>query len=343
VSSLVSFVLRRLGLAVFVLLGLSMLIFFIARVLPGDPARTALGPHAPEYAVQNLRKQMYLDRPIYEQYALWLKGVLTKGDFGFSLLTRRPVQQDIKELFPATLELVLLAAVFMTLGGLALGVAAARWRGTWLDSVFRVVSYLGIATPSFVWLIMFVLLFGYLWPILPTVGRLSPGLVMPSKITGMATIDSLAAGQWATFWDAFKHLLLPAIALAMGGMAQAARITRSSMADHMDKDYIALETAYGLPKRMIFTKYLLKISMIPTVSILALDIAALFANAFICETIVSYPGLSRYGMQAILNKDLNAVVGTIMVLGTVFVLTTIVVDVIVAFLDPRMRLNRRAA
>jgi len=337
------FILKRLGLAMFVLVGLSILIFIIARVIPGDPARTALGPHAPEYAAQNLREQMHLAKPIYAQYALWVKGVVTEGDFGMSLLTRRPVQEDIKELFPATLELVGLAAVFMALGGVILGVLAARSRGTWVDSLVRVISYLGIATPSFVWLIMFVLLFGYVWPIFPTGGRLSGGFALPPHITGMVTVDSLVTANFATFWNGLLHLVLPAIALALAGLSQAARITRSSMVDNMDKDYIALETAYGLSQRRIFSKYLLKISLIPTVSILALDIASLFAWAFICETIVSYPGLSRYGMQAILNKDLNAVVGTVMVLGAVFVLTTIVVDIVVAMLDPRIRLSRRAA
>ena len=337
------FILRRLALAVLVLFGLSMLIFVIARVIPGDPARMALGPRAPEYAIESLRKQMNLDKPIYEQYYFWLRDFVTKGDLGFSLLTRRPVMEDIKEFLPATLELVIVSAIFMATFGILLGVLAARFRDTWIDSLFRVIAYLGIATPSFVWLVLFILLFGYVWPILPAVGRVSKGIPLPPHITGMVTLDALLTGNWRTFWDTFLHLIMPGIALAMGGLSQAARITRSSMTDHMDKEYITLLTAYGVPGKIIFMKYLLKNSLIPTVSILALDIAALFANAFIVEMVVSYPGLSNYGMKAILNKDLNAIVGVIMVLGIIYTSVTIIIDIIVAYLDPRIRLVKRAS
>jgi len=341
--NMVFFILRRLALAILVLFGLSILIFIIARVIPGDPARMALGPRAPEYAIENLRKQMYLDKPIYEQYYIWVKNFLTKGDLGISLLTRRPVQEDIKEFFPATLELVIVSGIFMAVTGILLGVVSARYRESWVDSFTRVLAYFGIATPSFVWLVLFILLFGYVWPILPTVGRLSRGIMPPPHITGMFTIDSILTGNWRTFWDALLHLIMPAIALAMGGLSQAARITRSSMADHMDKDYVTLLRAFGVPNRSIFMKYLLKFSLIPTISILPLDIAALFANGFIAETVVNYPGLSRYGMSAILNKDLNAIVGVIIVLGAIYTLVTILIDIIVAYLDPRVRLIRRAA
>ncbi|MGB9792310.1 MAG: ABC transporter permease [Thermacetogeniaceae bacterium] len=332
--------LKRIGLSIFVLFGLSILIFIISRVVPGDPARLALGPRAPEWAVQKLRQEMHLDKPLYTQYILWLDGVI-HGDLGKSLVTRRPVTTDIKEFLPATLEIVILSAVILVLGGIFLGIISAKFTNTWLDGLIRIISYLGIVSPAFVWAIIFVLLFGYNIPIFPTMGRLSPGVTPPPTITGMYTVDSLLTGNFGTFVDAFKHLVLPAIALAMGGMAQAARITRASMLDNMGKDYIAAEKAYGIPERIIFVKYLLKPSLIPTVSVASLDIAALFGNAFLVELIFNYPGFSRYGITAMLNKDLNAIAGVIMILGIIFVTINIIIDFIVAYLDPRIGLAGR--
>ncbi|HHY96041.1 MAG TPA: ABC transporter permease [Firmicutes bacterium] len=335
-----SFLLRRLALSVLVLFGLSILIFVIARVVPGDPARMALGPRAPQWAVDNLKKELHLDKPLHIQYYLWLKAVF-RGDLGTSLFTRRPVAEDIREFFPATLEIVILSALVMAVGGIFLGALSARYSGTWFDSLVRVIAYLGVVTPAFVWAIIFMLIFGYVWPIFPTLGRLSPGLTPPPTVTGMLTVDSLLAGNSRVFWDALLHLVLPAFALAMGGLAQAARITRSSMAENLGRDYVAAETAAGIPMRVIMLKYVLKPSLIPTVSVMALDIAAMFANAFLVELIFNYPGLSRYGISAMLNKDLNAIVAVIMLLGVVFVSVNIVIDIVVAYLDPRIRLQGR--
>lgn len=332
--------LRRIGLSFFVLIGLSVLIFIIGRVVPGDPARLALGPRAPEWAVQNLREEMNLDKPTHVQYALWLEGT-TRGNLGKSLVTRRPVSVDIKEFLPATMEIVIVSAFVMAVGGILLGVLSAKYSNSWFDAVMRVVSYIGIVTPAFVWAIIFMLVFGYVFPVFPTTGRLSPGLDAPAIVTGMYTVDSLLAGDPGLAWDAFVHIVLPSVALAMGGLAQAARITRSSLTDNMSKDYVAAETAYGIPERVLLFKYLMKPSLIPTVSVMALDVAALFGNAFLVELIFNYPGLSRYGIQAMLNKDLNAISAVIMVLGVVFVTMNIAIDFIVAYLDPRIGLVGR--
>jgi peptide/nickel transport system permease protein len=331
------FILRRLILSIFVLFGLSILIFVIARIIPGDPARMALGPRAPVEVVERLSKQMYLDRPIAEQYMLWLWGVF-HGDFGQSLFTRRPVAQDIGEFFPATLELVAFTAILIAIVGITLGILSARYANTWFDNLVRVISYIGIVTPAFAWAVIFMLIFGFVWNIFPTYGRLSETIISPPWITGIMTLDSLLANRPDAFWDAFKHLILPASALAMGPMSQTARITRSSMAENLNKDYINSMIAYGVPERVVTTKYLLKPSLIPTITVMALDIAATFGNAFLVELIFGYPGLSRYGIQAMLNKDVNAIVGVVLVLGVVFVTVNILVDAFVAYLDPRIRL-----
>lgn len=332
------FFLYRLLWSVFVLIGLSLLIFFVARVIPGDPARMALGPRAPQWAVDNLIKELHLNEPLYVQYWLWLKGVF-HGDFGVSLVTRRPVFADIKEFFPATLEIIVAAAIIETVGGILLGALSARYSGSWFDSFVRLVAYLGVVTPAFVWAIIFMLIFGYVWPILPILGRIDSGLAVPPTVTGLMTIDSLLAGDFEAFKSAFLHLLLPAFALAMGGMSQAARITRASMSENLGRDYVGSEMAAGIPMKLIILKYVLRPSLIPTVTIIALDIAAMLGNAFLVELVFNYPGISRYGINAMLTKDLNAIVAVIMVIGLAFVVMNFIVDLIVAYLDPRIRLQ----
>jgi peptide/nickel transport system permease protein len=336
------FILRRLAISIFVLFGLAILIFLIARVVPGDPARMALGPRAPVDVVERLRQQMYLDKPLLQQYGLWLRDVVAHGNLGDSLLTRRPVKQDIREFFPATLELVGLTAIFIIIAGISLGVISARYANTWVDKVVRLFSYLGIVTPAFAWAVILMLLFCFVWHLFPSYGRLTEGVIPPVTITGMYTIDSLLNGRLDLFWDAVVHLILPAIALALPPMSQAARLTRSSMADNQNKDYIASMIAYGVPNRVVTGKYLLKPSLISPITVMALDIAATFGYAFMVEKVFGFPGLARYGIQVMLNKDVNAIVGVVMVLGVVFITLNIVVDIIVAYLDPRIRLLGRS-
>lgn len=331
-----TYIIKRISYSIFVLLGLSILIFLIGHLVPGDPARLALGPHAPEWAVENLRKEMNLDKPIFTQYYLWLIDSV-KGDFGKSLVTRRPVSEDIIEFLPATLEIVFVSAIIMAIFGIILGILSARYFNTWLDGVIRVISYLGIVTPAFVWAIIFILIFGYIIPIFPTIGRYGSGIELPTTITGMVIIDGLLTGNFSAAYDTFMHIFLPAVALAMGGTAQAARITRSSMTDNMGKDYILAAKAYGIPTKIIMNKLLLKPSLIPTVSVMALDIAALIGNAFLVELLFNYPGLSRYGVRAMLNKDLNAISAVVLIIGVVYILANIIIDIIVSYLDPRVR------
>jgi len=333
-----NFLIRRIVYSVFVLFGLSMVIFLIARVMPGDPARMAVGARAPQWVVDRLREQMHLNQPIFVQYGYWL-GDAVRGDFGLSLVTQRPVTTDIKEFFPASLELVLFSGLLSAFGGIGLGILSARYKDTWIDNIVRLFSYAGIVTPSFVFAILFILLFGFTLNWLPIIGRVSENTHLPPLFTGLVTIDALLAGQFITFLDAVKHLILPSVSLAMGSIAQEARITRSSMADNLGKDYIASARALGIPENVVMGRFLLKPSLIPTISILGLDIAATFSVAFLVERIFNWPGLARYGMSAMLNKDLNAISAVILVLGTVFVIVNIVVDIIVAKLDPRIRLS----
>jgi len=336
--SLSRFLIRRTAYSIFVLLGLSIVIFIIARIMPGDPARMAVGARAPQWVVDRIRENMHLNQPIPVQYYYWLRDAL-QGDFGLSLVTQRPVTNDIKEFLPASIELVILSAVISSITGIGLGILSARYKDTWIDNGVRVFSYTGIVTPSFVFAILFVLLFGFTLDWFPIIGRLSENLTAPPLRTGLVTVDALIARQPKVFFDAIWHMVLPAMSLAMGSIAQAARITRSSMADNLSKDYIAAARALGIPERVVSGRFLLKPSLIPTISILGLDVAATISVAFLVELIFNWPGLGRYGMTAMLHKDLNAISAVILIFGAIFILANITVDLIVAYLDPRIRLR----
>jgi peptide/nickel transport system permease protein len=334
---LLSFLGRRAVHSIFVLWGLSVVIFVISRIMPGDPARMAVGARAPQWVVDDLREQMHLDEPLITQYYYWLRDAL-HGDFGISLVTRRPVADDVREFFPATLELVLFAGLIMGAGGILLGTFSARHKDQWADNVVRVISYLGVVTPAFVFAILFLLLFGMTLEWMPTMGRLSPDITRPPQVTGFMTIDTLLAGDVNAFFDSLWHLILPALALALGALAQEARITRSTMSDNLTKDYVASGRSLGIPENVMMNRFLLKPSLIPTISILGLDFAATMGNAFLVEMIFIWPGLSRYGINAMLRKDLNAIAAVILILGIVFIVVNIIVDIVVARLDPRIRL-----
>lgn len=329
-------IIKRLLWSIFVLLGLSIIIFCILRIVPGDPARVALGPRASEETVEQYREEMHYNDPLPVQYGYWLKDVL-RGDLGDSLVTRRPVVQDLKDFLPATLELVLLAGLLQIVLGQVIGVVCAAFHNRWPDIVIKVISYVGVATPAFVLAVFGLLIFGYWIPILPSIGgRLSPGITVPD-VTGFMLVDTLIAGDFFAFGDAFAHIILPALALSIGCMMQEAKMTRASMIDNRGKDYIAMAISQGVPRRIINAKFLLKPSVIPTVAIMGLDFASLFGNAFLVEQIFNWNGLSSYGINAMLQKDLNSVCAVVLVFGLVFILVNIIVDLVVAWLDPRMQ------
>jgi len=332
------YIILRILQTVFVLFGLSILIFFIARVMPGDPASVALGPLATSEQVQELREEMHLDKPFFVQYYFWLRSLL-QGDLGKSLYTRRPVTTDLKLFLPATLEVMIFSFLISLIIGQVIGVFAGYFRDSWFDNLFRVFSYIGIATPAFVIAIFFLLFSSYILNFVP-VGRLDWGINPPPHISGLFILDSLFARQFNTAFNAFKHILLPATSLAIANIAQEGRITRSSIIDNLQKDYIIAHVVYGIPRRSIIFKYLLKPSLIPTVSIMGLDFACLLANAFLVETVFMWPGFSRYAVTAMLNKDLNAIIAVVLVIGIVYSLVNVIVDIVVSFLDPRIRLRR---
>ena len=330
----------RLVHSIFVLIGLSLLIFFISRVMPGDPARVALGPLALDEQVQKLRVEMHLDKPFPIQYYFWLRSVL-HGDLGRSLYTNRPVVRDLYEYLPATLELVLFSFLISLVVGQVTGVLAGYFRNSWFDGFSRMVSYIGVATPAFAVAIFFLLFFSYILGFAPTVGRISITLRPPPRVTGFIILDSLIAGQFKIAVNGLKHIILPAASLAVAHIAQEGRVTRSSIVDNLQKDYVAAHAVHGIPTHSILFKYLLKPSLIPTVSIMGMDFAFIIANAFLVELVFMWPGFARYAVTVMLNKDLNAIVAVVLIVGVAFAIVNLIVDVVVSFLDPRIRLQRR--
>jgi peptide/nickel transport system permease protein len=335
-----TYIAKRTGYIVFTLIGLSVLVFILARVLPGDPARMAAGDRATPYTIEQLRKQLGLDKPLYEQYFVWINDVF-HGDLGYSLTSRRSVTADVLQYLPTTLELIVLAALFQVAGAFLLGVIAGRYSYKAPDNIVRLVSYIGISIPAFVLGIILQLLFSWNLKIFPTTGQFSQGIRSPPVVTGMVTLDSLIAGRFDAFANALWHMVLPALALCMGALCQDARIIRSGMVENKDKDYISMATSQGLPERTVVLKYLLKPSLIPAVTVMGLDIAALMANAFLVERVFDWPGFSKLGVTFMLNKDLNGIVALVLVIGVIYAIANIVVDIIVAYLDPRIRLMER--
>ncbi len=327
---------RRLGTSLVVLFGVSLLIFAIARVIPGDPARIALGPNATNEAVAALREQLHLDAPFFEQYGYFIAN-LFRGDLGISLYTNRPVVADIAQFLPATLELVIMSGLMMVLIGVPLGVLSARYRGKFADHAIRLITLLGVSAPSFVWAVILMLIFAYYLPILPIAGRISDSMVVPS-VTGFMLVDTLLAGRPDAFLDALAHLILPAFALALSGIGQAARLVRANMVETYDKPYIEMAQAYGFPERRIARKYAFRPSMIPSLTIIGLDFAAMLGNAFLVEAVYAWPGLSRYGVAVVLRKDLNAIIGTVLIISAVFLIVNLIVDLMVSVINPKIRL-----
>jgi len=336
----VKILLQRLGTSLLVLFGVSILIFCIARVIPGDPARIALGPNATAEAIVQLRERLHLDEPLIVQYGYFLAD-LARGDLGISLYTNRPVTADLAQFLPATLELILVSGIMMVGIGLPLGVLAARYRNSWVDNLIRVVSLLGVSAPSFVWAVILMLLFAFFLPLFPIAGRINDSFAIPG-VTGFLFIDTLLAGNIPAFLDALHHVILPAFALALSGIGQAGRLTRANMIETYDKPYIEMAEAYGFSGRAIARRFAFKPSLIPTLTIVGLDFAAMLGSAFLVEAVFAWPGLSRYGVQVILRKDLNAIVGTVLVISAMFLIVNVVVDLLIAVINPRIRNSQRS-
>jgi peptide/nickel transport system permease protein len=333
------FLARRLALAAFVVLGVVVLTFVVARVVPGDPAVTWAGPRARPAQIEEARKQLGLDRPVPVQIARYLGGVAT-GDWGLSLRTRRPVIEDIARRAPASIELVTVAMVLSLAVGIPLGLVAARWRGRAPDLLSRLAAVIGVSMPSF-WLAIVLQLIFFQWlNVLPVAGSYDPDLDYTSplrSVTNMPIVDSLLTGNWPVLWSALTHVVLPAVVIAAYPAGVITRMVRASVLDTIGEDHVRMVRALGFTERSVFARFALRHAWSPVVALLALVFAYALVNTFLVEAIFNRPGLGSYAADAIAALDTPAIVGVTLFVAIVYVIGNLVVDLVQAVIDPRIR------
>jgi peptide/nickel transport system permease protein len=330
------FILRRLLLLIPILLGLTVGIFMFVRLLPGDPASAMLGERATAGDIERVRAALGLDRPLYEQYFEYLTG-LFQLDLGTSFITNRDVATDFLQRFPATIELTIAAMVFALALGIPLGLLTAKRRGTWVDNFGTIVSLVGISIPIFFLGLMLKYLFAIQWPILPDSGRIDLIEYFIPRVTNFMTVDAALAGEWGGVVDALRHLVLPGIALGTIPLAIIMRITRASVVDVLNEDYVRTANAKGLPSGIVDNRHVLRNAMLPVVTVIGLQTGLLLGGAILTETIFGWGGVGKWIYDAVINNDYQVIQSGVLLLALIFVLVNLLVDLSYAFLNPRIR------
>ncbi len=328
---------RFLGVIVVTYLGLLAVTFFIGRVIPVDPVLAMVGDNAPPHVVARAREEMGLNKPVYQQFHIYLNKVL-RGDFGTSVLTANPVLQDIRRAFPATLELASLGIILGAGLGVPLGVWAAVRRGKLVDQLVRVIGLVGYSVPIF-WLGLMALLVFYArlgWVAGP--GRIDVAYEFTLvPVTGLLLVDTAMAGEWQAFGNALSHLILPASLLGYFSMAYISRMTRSFMLGELAQEYVVAARAKGLSEARIIWRHALRNAMVPLVTVIALSYAGLLEGSVLTETVFAWPGLGLYITNSLQNADMNAVLGGTIVVGSIFIGLNLLSDLLYILLDPRTR------
>ena len=329
------YLVRRLLLLVPILFGVSLLIFFWIRALPGSPAESLLGERATPQLVQAYRHRYGLDEPIYKQYWSYLK-VTLQGDLGVSVASRRRVTYEIKQRFPATVELALAAMLFAITIGVPLGFMAAKRHGGVFDNSSLVFSLIGISIPIFFLAIILKYIFAIRLGWLPSVGRES--ITSEAKHpTNFYILDAIIERDWAALGDTIKHLILPAIALGSIPLAVIARITRAATLDVQNEDYVRTARAKGLPPSTVDRRHIFRNALLPVTTIIGLQTGLLLSGAVLTETVFAWPGMGSWLRDAIFNRDYPVLQGGILFLAVVFVLVNLLVDISYAIINPRIR------
>jgi peptide/nickel transport system permease protein len=335
--SLYRFIARRMFLLIFMLFGITVLTFFLSRVIPGDPAQTMAGMRASQAQVENTRIRLGLDKPLITQFWIYFRDLL-HGDLGTSITNHRPVVDNLKQFFPATVELTLVAFLIAALIGVPLGVVAALYKDSWVDHVSRVGALAGIAFPSF-WLgIVLILLFFYRLDWLPAGRRVEVRtMVHYDPITNLMLVDGLITRNWALFHDALRHIVLPAATLSIGPLARFMRFTRTVMLEELRKPYIVTAYSKGLRSRTVTVQHALRNALIPTVTVMGLAVGSMLSGSVLVETIFSWPGVGQYAYDAVFHLDYPSIIGVTLLTTVCFLLTNLIVDILYAYLDPRIR------
>jgi peptide/nickel transport system permease protein len=334
---MIRYIVKRLLTVVPVLLGVSLLVFAFIRLIPGDPAVTMLGERARPESVARVRAQLGLDKPIYEQYLIFLNNAL-HGNLGSSILRGEPVTAEMIRRFPATIELALSAIFVAILFGIPAGMISAIRRNSWFDTFSMLFALTGVSMPIF-WLgLMLSFFFAVVLHLLPTGGRLDAGTRF-TPMTNLLLLDSLIQRNPAVLVEALRHLILPALALGTIPMAIIARMTRSSMLEVLGQDYIRTAHAKGLKERVVVIRHALRNALLPVVTVVGLQVGILLSGAILTETVFAWPGIGRWLVDAIYARDYPIVQGVTLFIAIIFVAVNLTVDVIYTWIDPRVRFD----
>lgn len=338
-SQLGRYIVRRLALAILTIWLVSIAVFAITNILPGNPALVRLGPFASAELLHAEEVRMGLDRPLLERYVSFVGGAI-QGDLGVSFKTERPVTQDLLERLPATLELALAATVLASLIGIPLGFIGAIRRDSWIDRVARTIAAVSAAMPVF-WLgLILAFVFSYLLRWAPgPVGRLSLGTAAPTLVTGFYTIDSLLAGNLGLFVQTLRYLALPTVTLALIELAPITKISRSAMLGILDTEYVRTSRALGFSGGAIVRQDALRNALVPVLTMIGIVLGYIVAGNVIVETVFSWPGVGSYAFKAVRSNDFNAIQGFILMIATIYVALNLLIDLLYGLIDPRIRVR----
>ncbi|WP_333871556.1 ABC transporter permease [Desulforamulus putei] len=332
---MLKYIVKRLLLLIPVLFGISLFVFLVLHLFTADPAAMMLGQHATAEQVAALREELGFNKPLYAQFGIFLSQIV-QGDFGRSLMTRAPVTDELLTRFPATVELAVAAMLIATVVGVTIGVISAVKQYSIFDYLSMVGALLGVSMPIF-WLgLMLIILFSVTMGWLPVSGRIAVGME-PTAITHFYLLDSLLTGNWEAFKSALSHLILPAVALASYSMAIIARMTRSTMLEVIRQDYIRTARSKGLAESVVVFKHALRNALIPVTTVIGLQMGSLLGGAVLTETVFSWPGIGSFIVNAILAGDFPVVQGGVIMVATIFVVVNLIVDILYAYLDPRIK------
>ena len=337
----IEYILRRLVMALLVLISVSIVTFLIARVVPADPAAAWVGPRPTQEQIARATERLGLDKPLHVQYLVYVRGLL-RGDLGNSIKTHQPITTDLRTFLPATLELVLAGMAMAVLVGIPLGVLSGAFKGSLLDHTTRFFSIAGVSMPTF-WLgLLLQLLFFSRLGLLPLAGRVSTEVALyhpVEQITGFYLIDSAVTGNWVAFRDALIHIILPAFTLATYPIALSIRMTRSKMIEVLGEKYILAARVSGIPERTVLFVLALKNAIVPTITVLGLSFVYSLTGALLVEVIFSWPGLGTYVTNAVLSIDFPVIVSVTVVVTVFYVFINLLLDLVQAMLDPRVTLS----
>ena len=311
-----TYLVRRLGLLLLVLVGISIVTFVLVRVVPSDPAAIYAGPRARAAEIAHARHLLGLDRPLYVQYGIYVRD-LVRGDWGTSIRTRRPVLGDILHFLPYSLQLILFSLLMAVPLGILLGALTAHMKGRWIDHLMRIFAIGGVSMPTFWLAIILQIIFFRMLGLLPVSGDMDIAVALAhpvTQITGMTAIDALITGNFVAFFNAFEHLILPALTLAAFSLGEITRMTRAAMLESMGQDYIRMAKAMGVPTRSVVLRYALKNAMAPVLTVIGLNFAYLLVGTFFVERIFALPGLGTYATLSMLSLDYPAIMGVTILL-----------------------------